>query len=90
MIVGERSIACRTRHGRLIQAVHKDKSGCVRRVSNYHIKAGQQCPVSETIYYDDGSSALHMYNERGEVWQTSRYDKDGQELPPLLEIQRKP
>ena len=83
MTVRYSTIGYITGDGLLVQAVRRDTSGRIRRVSSYLMKRGKQVPVSETIYYVDGTSCLHMYNEWGDVWQVSRYDKDGQELFPL-------
>ena len=84
MTIQYSTIGCVSGDGLLMQAVRKDKLGRVRRVSNYQMKHNKQVPISETIYYADGSSCLHMYNEWGQVWQVSRYDKEGQELIQAL------
>ena len=83
MTVRYSTIGYITGDGLIVQAVRRDNSGRVRRVSSYQLTGGKQVPLSETIYYADGTSCLHMYNEWGDVWQVSRYDKDGQELFPV-------
>ena len=83
MVVIHKTIRGTKHDGRLIQEIRRNKAGCLSRVSIHQVKAGKQIPVSETIYYSDGTSCLHMYNEAGDVWQVSMYDKDGQELFPI-------
>ena len=52
--------------GKLIRVVRKDRSGRVVRISKHIRIDGTQKPVSEIIYYPDGSSTLYLYNETGD------------------------
>ena len=65
---------------KLIEVVHKDPAGRVLRVSKYLEQFGKQRPVSEMIYYPDGSARLHLYSETGEVSRIYKYDKGGLEI----------
>ncbi len=65
----------------LIQMAHIDHNGQILRVSEYMEKDGIHRPLSEMIYYPDGSKNLHLYNDAGDVEKVIRYDKYGFEIP---------